>query len=104
MPLVTDLRDDKQFFVDHPGSVPITAAQVKIPPEFFLKTVNCNDLKYHFLILTSCYIESKGEELMRMIGAPSYIECSSKTQEVTKTELYRGGTSIINVFPASRCL
>lgn len=23
-----DLRDDKQFFVDHPGAVPITTAQV----------------------------------------------------------------------------
>ncbi|XP_048593232.1 rac-like GTP-binding protein ARAC1 [Brassica napus] len=44
-----DLRDDKQFFVDHPGAVPITTAQ--------------------------------GEELMKLIGAPSYIECSSKSQE-----------------------
>lgn len=26
-----DLRDDKQFFVDHPGAVPITTAQVKSP-------------------------------------------------------------------------
>jgi len=25
---LTDLRDDKQFFVDHPGAVPITTAQV----------------------------------------------------------------------------
>lgn len=24
-----DLRDDKQFFIDHPGAVPITTAQVK---------------------------------------------------------------------------
>ncbi|KAF7077547.1 hypothetical protein CFC21_091368 [Triticum aestivum] len=43
-----DLRDDKQFFVDHPGAVPITTAQ--------------------------------GEELKKLIGAPYYIECSSKTQ------------------------
>ncbi|CAM8941059.1 unnamed protein product [Rhodiola kirilowii] len=43
-----DLRDDKQFFVDHPGAVPITTAQ--------------------------------GEELKKLIGAPAYIECSSKTQ------------------------
>uniref|UniRef100_A0A0D3EZY2 Uncharacterized protein n=3 Tax=Oryza TaxID=4527 RepID=A0A0D3EZY2_9ORYZ len=43
-----DLRDDKQFFVDHPGAVPITTAQ--------------------------------GEELRKQIGAPYYIECSSKTQ------------------------
>lgn len=24
-----DLREDKQFFIDHPGAVPISAAQVK---------------------------------------------------------------------------
>ncbi|CAA0821058.1 Rac-like GTP-binding protein ARAC1 [Striga hermonthica] len=47
-----DLRDDKQFFLDHPGAIPITAAQ--------------------------------GEELRKLIGAPSYIECSSKTQENVK--------------------
>lgn len=28
-PCPADLRDDKQFFVDHPGAVPITTAQVK---------------------------------------------------------------------------
>jgi Ras-related C3 botulinum toxin substrate 1 len=47
-----DLRDDKQFFVDHPGAVPITTAQ--------------------------------GEELRKLIGAPVYIECSSKTQQNVK--------------------
>jgi len=26
--LILDLRDDKQFFMDHPGAVPITTAQV----------------------------------------------------------------------------
>lgn len=25
-----DLRDDKQFFIDHPGAVPITTAQVRV--------------------------------------------------------------------------
>nr|XP_018679982.1 PREDICTED: rac-like GTP-binding protein 6 isoform X2 [Musa acuminata subsp. malaccensis] len=44
-----DLRDDEQFFIDHPGSTSITNAQ--------------------------------GEELRKQIGAPCYIECSSKTQE-----------------------
>ncbi|GFQ03043.1 rac-like GTP-binding protein rho1 [Phtheirospermum japonicum] len=48
----SDLRDDKQFFIDHPGVVPITTAQ--------------------------------GEELRKLIGSPSYIECSSKTQENVK--------------------
>ncbi|XP_033144807.1 rac-like GTP-binding protein RHO1 isoform X1 [Brassica rapa] len=47
-----DLRDDKQFFVDHPGAVPITTAQ--------------------------------GEELRKLIDAPTYIECSSKSQENVK--------------------
>ncbi|KAH1252261.1 Rac-like GTP-binding protein RAC1 [Glycine max] len=47
-----DLRDDKQFFMDHPGAVPITTAQ--------------------------------GEELRKLIGAPAYIECSSKTQQNVK--------------------
>ncbi|CAI8612510.1 unnamed protein product [Vicia faba] len=47
-----DLRDDKQFFVDHPGAVPITTAQ--------------------------------GEELRKLINAPAYIECSSKSQQNVK--------------------
>lgn len=34
---VTDLRDDKQFFIDHPGAVPITTVQVGILllPQFY---------------------------------------------------------------------
>ncbi|KAI5387997.1 Rho GTPase protein rac1, variant 3 [Lathyrus oleraceus] len=47
-----DLRDDNQFFQDHPGAAPITTAQ--------------------------------GEELRKLIGAPVYIECSSKTQKNVK--------------------
>nr|XP_025692981.1 rac-like GTP-binding protein RHO1 [Arachis hypogaea] len=46
------LRDDKQFFLDHPGAAPITTVQ--------------------------------GEELRKLIGAPVYIECSSKTQQNVK--------------------
>ncbi|KAK4757189.1 hypothetical protein SAY87_007316 [Trapa incisa] len=35
-----DLRDDKQFFLDHPGAVPITTAQVRCSlPQFFLDTL-----------------------------------------------------------------
>ncbi|KAG6388471.1 hypothetical protein SASPL_149898 [Salvia splendens] len=57
-----DLRDDKQFFIDHPGAVPITTAQ--------------------------------GEELKKLIGAPAYIECSSKTQqEAEKSNHGRGGAA-----------
>ena len=32
----SDLRDDKQFFVDHPGAVPITQAQVSELSFFFI--------------------------------------------------------------------
>uniref|UniRef100_A0A9I9CR64 Rac-like GTP-binding protein RAC13 n=1 Tax=Cucumis melo TaxID=3656 RepID=A0A9I9CR64_CUCME len=44
-----DLREDREYLIDHPGATPITAAQ--------------------------------GEELRKMIGAITYIECSSKTQK-----------------------
>ncbi|TYI83196.1 hypothetical protein E1A91_D05G275300v1 [Gossypium mustelinum] len=47
-----DLRDDEQFFIDHPGSTPISADQ--------------------------------GEELRKQIESPSYVECSSKTQQNVK--------------------
>lgn len=47
-----DLRDDKQFFIDHPSASPISTSQ--------------------------------GEELQKQIGAPAYIECSSKTQQNVK--------------------
>lgn len=47
-----DLRDDKHYLSDHPGSVPVTTAE--------------------------------GEELRKQIGAASYIECSSKTQQNIK--------------------
>nr|GEV00563.1 RNA-directed DNA polymerase, eukaryota, reverse transcriptase zinc-binding domain protein [Tanacetum cinerariifolium] len=50
--MMMHLRDDKQFFIDHPGAVPITTAQ--------------------------------GEELKKLISAPAYIECISKTQQNVK--------------------
>lgn len=31
-----DLRDDKQFFIDHPGAVPISTAQVKTITSYVL--------------------------------------------------------------------
>lgn len=45
----SDLRDDKQFFVDHPGAVPITAAQVKTSSEF--KSVDQQKLSFLYGIL-----------------------------------------------------
>ncbi|MFQ6660899.1 hypothetical protein Gotur_029248 [Gossypium turneri] len=33
--LTVDLREDKQFFIDHPGAVPITTAQVLIRDAFY---------------------------------------------------------------------
>ncbi|XP_023544294.1 rac-like GTP-binding protein RAC13 [Cucurbita pepo subsp. pepo] len=47
-----DLRDDRQYLIDHPTATPITTAE--------------------------------GEELRRMIGGITYIECSSKTQKNVK--------------------
>lgn len=72
----TDLREDKQFFIDHPGAVPITTAQVKITnvPSYFPILLCLFNLVSFFYL--------KGEELRKLIGAPAYIECSSKTQQV----------------------
>ncbi|KAJ1393754.1 Small GTPase superfamily [Sesbania bispinosa] len=61
-----DLRDDKQFLQDHPGAVPITTAQ---------------ELAICYCFLYTCHY---GEELRKLIGAPVYIECSSKTQKNVK--------------------
>ncbi|KAL3505418.1 hypothetical protein ACH5RR_035259 [Cinchona calisaya] len=47
-----DLREDMQYFLDHPSVEPITTPQ--------------------------------GEELRKLIGAATYIECSSKTQQNIK--------------------
>ena len=55
-----DLRDDKQFFIDHPGAVPITTAQVEYKHPvcvyyfallflFFPKTFQLFGLKLLFL-------------------------------------------------------
>nr|CAB3449700.1 unnamed protein product [Digitaria exilis] len=55
-----NLREDKQFFLDHPGLAPITTAQAS--------STNIHN----------------GEELKRMIRAAAYIECSSKTQQNVK--------------------
>lgn len=42
--LCSDLRDDKQFFIDHPGAVPITTLQVSI---------DMNDLLFGAFLLSS---------------------------------------------------
>nr|DAD18299.1 TPA_asm: hypothetical protein HUJ06_019762 [Nelumbo nucifera] len=47
-----DLREGKQFYMDHPGACTISTVQ--------------------------------GEELKKQIGAMSYVECSSKTQQNVK--------------------
>ncbi|WZY84570.1 hypothetical protein YC2023_030954 [Brassica napus] len=46
-----DLRDDKEYLLEHPGAVPIST--------------------------------SHGVELMKLVGAFAYTECSAKTQQVT---------------------
>ncbi|KAF4354359.1 hypothetical protein F8388_023021 [Cannabis sativa] len=56
-----DLRDDKQYLIDHPGATPITSAQAT----------------YGSILL-------QGEDLKKAIGAAVYLECSSKTQQNVK--------------------
>ncbi|KAJ0077675.1 hypothetical protein Patl1_36029 [Pistacia atlantica] len=78
-----DLREDKQFFLDHPGAVPITTAQVcavasHINNHYFFGILH---LDFYHLV---CNFALKGEELRKLIGAPIYIECSSKTQQNVK--------------------
>ncbi|MED6208637.1 GTP-binding protein Rho1 [Stylosanthes scabra] len=74
-----DLRDDKQFCIDHPGAVPITNAQVNI--DFGAVFESCLVIQQ---IKSDMWIPIKGEELRKLINAPAYIECSSKTQENVK--------------------
>ncbi|RVW95913.1 Rac-like GTP-binding protein 7 [Vitis vinifera] len=56
-----DLRDDKQYLINHPGATPISSAQA-----------------------SHRSAGKTGEELKKMIGAVTYIECSSKTQQNVK--------------------
>ncbi|KAF6158456.1 hypothetical protein GIB67_022053 [Kingdonia uniflora] len=60
---LSDLRDGKQFLMDHPGAATITTAQAS-----------------HLYLA-----DGQGEELKKRIGAAVYIECSSKTQQNVKT-------------------
>lgn len=80
--LFADLRDDQQFFIDHPGAQPISTAQVRAAAYSAPRTNTP---------LFSNHINSKaeltlgmvqGEELKRTIDSPAYIECSAKTQLV----------------------
>lgn len=60
-----DLRDDKQFFIDHPGAVPISTAQVKnfiiladssilLSLQFF--STNSVIFYFYFLILGTIFL------------------------------------------------
>ncbi|GER26619.1 RAC-like GTP binding protein 5 [Striga asiatica] len=85
-----DLRDDKQFFLNHPGAVPITTAQASKKyskhPSFSRNTHLVFSLIPRFHINDPLEFSLiQGEELRKMIGAPVYIECSSKTQQNVKT-------------------
>lgn len=84
-----DLRDDKQFFVDHPGAVPITTAQVRFLGKKMLYIyIYMQNFSQTTITLTACVtyqtslLSLKGEELKKLIAAPFYVECSSKTQQV----------------------
>lgn len=89
--IIADLREDKQFLIDHPGATPITTAQASywlIPKK---KLVICRmDWKTIFIHLDFMFRFNigQGEDLKKMIGAAVYIECSSKTQQVWVVSLY----------------
>ena len=74
---LADLRDDKQFFIDHPGAVPITTAQV-----ILIFSLICGAFMSYMITTCLSFHILQGEELRKLIGAPAYIECSSKTQQV----------------------
>ena len=70
-----DLRDDRQYLIDHPGATLITTAQAS-NLHIFLDPFACSHLKLMIINLV------QGQELKKTIGAAVYIECSSKTQQV----------------------
>lgn len=72
-----DLREDEQYFLDHPGATPITTAQVS-QSTVSESVENCDRVKERTTVLMG----KQGEELKKMVGAAVYIECSSKTQQV----------------------
>ncbi|KAL2333828.1 hypothetical protein Fmac_015041 [Flemingia macrophylla] len=59
-----------------PG-VPIILVGTKLGKSYYMNVINFN-FNLNFLIFL------KGEELKRLINAPAYIECSSKSQENVK--------------------
>ncbi|CAK7323986.1 unnamed protein product [Dovyalis caffra] len=81
-----DLRNDKQYLIDHPGATPITTAQASCLQADFLSFTPTEQYKNfpHFINETSNFHIEQGEELKKMIGAAFYIECSSKTQQNVK--------------------
>ncbi|KAG2321199.1 hypothetical protein Bca52824_014412 [Brassica carinata] len=80
-----DLRDDKQFFIDHPGAVPITTNRV---PDSLIWCMVVVSLRHddHFVMKHGSIVVMNvvGEELKKLIGSAVYIECSSKTQQNVK--------------------
>lgn len=79
---LSDLRDDKHYFIEHPGAVPISTAQVTFPQLKFLQV----SFAYPLSVFVTCV---KGEELKKTVGASAYIECSAKTQQVPQTHYLR---------------
>ena len=74
--------------MDHPGATPITTAQAScIQTDFSFLYTNWAKIKYlsHFMNQLDNFHLEQGEELKKMIGAAVYIECSSKTQQVSPT-------------------
>ncbi|KAH0450483.1 hypothetical protein IEQ34_021175 [Dendrobium chrysotoxum] len=75
-----DLRDNRQFLIDHPGASTISTAQANYS---VLLTIRNQGL-FTNNINNAIFLLGQGEELKKMIGAAVYIECSSKTQQNVK--------------------
>ncbi|KAL5073861.1 hypothetical protein RYX36_012845 [Vicia faba] len=98
-PGVPIIRDDKQFFVDHPNlELFLTRAMEKLDIQRYTREAGLRNLLggSNFCILRDdkqFFVDhpgavpittAQGEELRKLINAPAYIECSSKSQQNVK--------------------
>ncbi|CAL0306826.1 unnamed protein product [Lupinus luteus] len=76
-----DLRQDKYYLADHPGVVPVTSEQV----HYLSLLAVYREFNRQCLLKMFGFVHNQGEELRKLVGAASYIECSSKTQQNVKS-------------------
>lgn len=69
--------------MNYPGACTISTEQVCFLQRFFFTCMIKNNVKGSNSFITSKIVCFQGQELRKEIGALAYIECSSKTQQVT---------------------